>query len=184
MDPVKRLSSGSIYASDVSDDGAATELMEQATYRCKYCPKTYSNGQALGGHQNIHRRDREIRERQQRAMFANMNQPGPYPYPYPSPFPSQYTLPPGFEQRRYIVDGPDNLDVVYNSSQGPYQSVMAQPHTQSLLSASSPVCLDLCLGVGSSSQDQTQTKEPNDETEEMATETEDHDLSLSLSLKL
>ncbi|XP_009130863.1 zinc finger protein GIS [Brassica rapa] len=182
MDPVDMLSSESSYGSDVSDDGIATELMEQATYKCNYCPKTYSKGQALGGHQNVHKREREITKRQERAMLVNMNPPDPYPYPHP--FPSQYALPSGFEQRRYIIDEPDILHVVYNSSQSPYQSVMAQPHTRSLLPASSPICLKLCLGVGSSSQDQTQTKEPNDATREMDAEKEDHDLSLYLSLKL
>ncbi|KAG5402817.1 hypothetical protein IGI04_008936 [Brassica rapa subsp. trilocularis] len=152
MDPVDMLSSESSYGSDVSDDGIATELMEQATYKCKYCPKTYSEGQALGGHQNVHKREREITKRQERAMLVNMNPPDPYPYPHP--FPSQYALPSGFEQRRYIIDEPDILHVVYNSS------------------------------VGSSSQDQTQTKEPNDATREMDAEKEDHDLSLYLSLKL
>ncbi|CDY52137.1 BnaA03g55160D [Brassica napus] len=164
MDPVDMLSSESSYGNDVSDDGIATELMEQATYKCKYCPKTYSKGQALGGHQNVHKREREITKRQERAMLVNMNPPDPYPYPHP--FPSQYALPSGFEQRRYIIDEPDILHVVYNSSQSPYQLIRHGSTPHSIIIASIVTHLLKSL------------------SREMDAEKEDHDLSLYLSLKL
>lgn len=195
------------YASDVSDDGSATESTEEPKYKCMYCPKLFSKIQALGGHQNAHRRERDITKR--RALLARMDLSDPNPYPYPYPFSNQHALPPGFEIPRFKDDGPSNLAVVYNQCTGssssdcarlqidpnqrmdqgwaitadPYQLVMAQHQPQPLLSTSSPVCLDLCLGVGNSSQTQTQSKEP-DNVMEMVAEEKDDDLSLSLSLKL
>ncbi|ESQ40424.1 hypothetical protein EUTSA_v10015305mg [Eutrema salsugineum] len=174
-------------ASDVSDDGSAT-------FKCKYCPRSYPKTQALSGHQNAHRREREITERQQRAILAHVNQPDPNPYPNPYVFPIHNALTPGFEQPLCNVNKPDSLAVGYNQRTRSSSSDHArlQIHTsqgldrgwtitenpyQPLLSAPSPVSLDLCLGVGSSSQAQTRPKEPNDA---LAANQEDDDLSLKL----
>ncbi|KAG8376938.1 hypothetical protein BUALT_Bualt09G0116100 [Buddleja alternifolia] len=47
------------------DDFAQTNLMElrSYSYRCTFCKRGFSNAQALGGHMNIHRKDRaKLRE--------------------------------------------------------------------------------------------------------------------------
>lgn len=37
--------------------------IEKSAYRCAFCKRGFSNAQALGGHMNIHRRDRaKLRE--------------------------------------------------------------------------------------------------------------------------
>jgi len=200
------LSSDSNYASDISDDASATGSIENPIYKCKYCPRKFDKTQALGGHQNAHRKEKEI-EKQQKAFLAHLNRPEPdlyaYSYSYHHSFPNQYALPPGFEQPQYKVDRSYKMSMVYNQYVGSSSSSFAglqsdpsqgmnqdwtftgipflpQSQPQPL---SSPICLDLCLGIGSS-QTQPQPQEPNDATEEMDAEKENDGSSLSLSLKL
>ncbi|CAL9229224.1 unnamed protein product [Arabidopsis halleri] len=201
------LSLDSNYASDISDDASATGSIENPMYKCKYCPRKFDKTQALGGHQNAHRREREVKK-QHEAFLVHLNQPEPdlylYSYLHPHSFPNQYALPPGFEQRRYKVDKIDNMSMVYNQYMGSsssgflglrsdpsqgmdrgwtFNGIPSQTQPQPLSSTSSPVCLDLCLGVGCS-QTQPQPEEPNDATEDMDAEKENDCSSLSLSLKL
>lgn len=209
MDPidVEMLSSDSSYASDVSDDGSAFESMEKQ-YKCMYCPKMFSTTQGLGGHQNAHKREKEITKKQRDAMLAHTNLAAPVPIPYPSQqFPNQYSFPPGFEQPRFKVSDLVSQAEVYHQytrslnpnfaglqidpsqrmGQGwtttgiPFQPTMVQP--QPSLIVQSPMNLDLSLGIGSSSQTQAWPKKQNGATK-VATEKEDDDLSLSLSLKM
>ncbi|KAL0309898.1 UNVERIFIED_CONTAM: Transcriptional regulator TAC1 [Sesamum radiatum] len=44
-------------------DDLARNLVQTKSYRCSFCKRGFSNAQALGGHMNIHRKDRaKLRE--------------------------------------------------------------------------------------------------------------------------
>ncbi|KAK4270361.1 hypothetical protein QN277_023403 [Acacia crassicarpa] len=51
---------------------SSEEATQVRSYTCAFCQKGFSNAQALGGHMNIHRRDR-ARLRQQYSLDTNPN---------------------------------------------------------------------------------------------------------------
>ncbi|KAK4419036.1 Transcriptional regulator TAC1 [Sesamum alatum] len=62
IDPPGLETSGSDQMIIWSDD-FARNLVQTRSYRCSFCKRGFSNAQALGGHMNIHRKDRaKLRE--------------------------------------------------------------------------------------------------------------------------
>ncbi|CAK9140665.1 unnamed protein product [Ilex paraguariensis] len=58
----------------------------QRNYKCSFCKKEFKSAQALGGHMNIHRRDRA--RLRQSPSWDCPNNPNPSPNPSPSPNPN------------------------------------------------------------------------------------------------
>ncbi|KAL6500563.1 hypothetical protein OROHE_025929 [Orobanche hederae] len=56
----------------------------QRNYRCSFCKKEFKSAQALGGHMNVHRRDRARMRLSSPSSWESPPNPNPKPNPNPS----------------------------------------------------------------------------------------------------
>lgn len=56
---------------------------EEPEYLCQICSKSFSSAQALGGHKNAHRRDREETRKELAGAAPDASRPPPPPAGYP-----------------------------------------------------------------------------------------------------
>ncbi|KAI3727696.1 hypothetical protein L6452_16314 [Arctium lappa] len=73
--PPIRVEEGDALVSQ-ADEGSADERSRTRTFPCRYCTKQFSSAQALGGHQNSHKHEREFAKRQRVHAYGYM----PYNY--------------------------------------------------------------------------------------------------------
>nr|GEV01729.1 transcriptional regulator SUPERMAN-like [Tanacetum cinerariifolium] len=78
------------YDKDYGYDGIS---WRQRNFMCNFCKKEYKSAQALGGHMNVHRRDR-ARLRLSSPPLDYPPSPNPNPIPSPNLNPSNFASPP------------------------------------------------------------------------------------------
>ncbi|KAJ9549687.1 hypothetical protein OSB04_022230 [Centaurea solstitialis] len=99
--PSPRGAKGDPLVSQV-DEGSTEERPRTRSYSCRYCTKLFSSAQALGGHQNSHKHEREFAKRQRlHAQGCTPYNYGRLPNsltlglpPLPSYNPNNFTRPP------------------------------------------------------------------------------------------
>ncbi|CAN0887249.1 Transcriptional regulator TAC1 [Linum grandiflorum] len=65
-------------SSEVRNDAVQKPSQSRRYYECSFCKRGFTNAQALGGHMNVHRKDREL-------ISSSSSKPHPPPPPPPLP---------------------------------------------------------------------------------------------------
>ncbi|XP_044497843.1 transcriptional regulator SUPERMAN-like [Mangifera indica] len=144
----KQGSSDSSYENDrieqFKEDTAATKR----SYECTFCKRGFTNAQALGGHMNIHRKDRAKAKQVTSSSFSNRAMALPINDDYRNP---RYNLPISGvpeAQKNSLIYYPPSVSSSRYSRAEPYDREFLLPSSQSLSTNEELLGTNLSLGIG------------------------------------
>ncbi|EYU25634.1 hypothetical protein MIMGU_mgv1a021296mg, partial [Erythranthe guttata] len=154
---------------------------EEREYSCNYCPKKFSNKQALGGHQNAHKVEKVVAKSAMKGHESNYGYAG-YQFCNGIPFPSSFNQAPERAINPFSMNAPYYPQYMQHQMHAPAYPMFPIFHEPQLLHTNPDFTSYLpYMGQGPSTSEGNLSADANNEQDE---EQPPEELGPDLSLKL